>query len=84
MRFWTRWDRHVTDNLSAYGDGMLPAQESARVSEHLKQCESCAKEYDEVRFGAALAAIWGAHRRLMASGARSSMAGRSKPHFRCQ
>ena len=59
MRFWTRWGRHVTDNLSAYGDGMLPAQESARVSEHLKQCESCAKEYDEVRFGAALASHLG-------------------------
>jgi len=38
---------------------MLPAQESARVSEHLKQCESCAKEYDEVRFGAALASRLG-------------------------
>ena len=34
---------------------MLPPEESARVSEHLRHCESCRKEYDEVRFGAALA-----------------------------
>jgi len=59
MRFWTRWGRHVTDNLSAFGDGMLPAQESARVSEHLEHCKSCGKEYDEVRFGAALASHLG-------------------------
>src|SRR6516225_8875940 len=59
MRFWTRWGRHVTDNLSAFGDGMLPAQESARVSKHLKHCESCVKAYDEVRFGAALASHLG-------------------------
>ena len=55
MRFWTRWGRHVTDDLSAFTDAMLPPEESARVSEHLKDCESCSKEYDEVRFGAALA-----------------------------
>jgi len=55
MRFRTRWQTHVTDELSAFTDGMLPPQESARVSEHLKDCESCSKEYDEVRFGAALA-----------------------------
>jgi putative zinc finger protein len=55
MRFWKRWEEHVTDDLSAYSDCMLPPQESARVSEHLKHCESCAHEYDEVRFAGTLA-----------------------------
>src|SRR6516162_8907040 len=59
MRFWTRWRRHVTDDLSAFTDAMLPPEESARVSEHVKHCESCGKEYDEVRFGAALASHLG-------------------------
>jgi hypothetical protein len=38
---------------------MLPPKESARVSEHLEHCKSCGKEYDEVRFGAALASHLG-------------------------
>jgi anti-sigma factor RsiW len=59
MRLWTKWGRHVADELSAFSDGMLPPQESARVSEHLKHCELCRKEYDEVRFGAALASHLG-------------------------
>jgi len=59
MRFWTQWGRHVTDDLSAFSDGMLRAQESARMSEHLMHCNSCGKEYEEVRFGAALASRLG-------------------------
>src|SRR6516225_5764672 len=59
MRLWTKWGRHATDDLSAFSDGMIPAEESARVSEHLMHCNSCGKEYEEVRFGAALASRLG-------------------------
>lgn len=55
MRFWRKWQGHVTDNLSAFADGVLPASQSERISEHLKACESCHQELEEIRFGAALA-----------------------------
>jgi len=55
MRIWKLWRRHVSDDLSAFLDGLLPQQEAARVTDHLRNCESCRREYDEVRFGAALA-----------------------------
>ena len=55
MRLWRNWQGHVTDNLSAFADGVLPARQADRISEHLKACESCRLELEEIRFGAALA-----------------------------
>ena len=55
MRFWRNWQGHVTDNLSAFADGVLPARQTERIAEHLKACESCRQELEEIRFGAALA-----------------------------
>lgn len=58
IAFWPKWPgrgKHVVDDLSAFADGVLPADQSERISEHLEQCQSCRAEYDEIRFGAALA-----------------------------
>jgi anti-sigma factor RsiW len=54
-KFWPGWRKHVGDDLSAFVDGILPAEQSVRISEHLQHCQSCRKEHDDVRFGAALA-----------------------------
>lgn len=58
MKFWPKWPgrcKQVVDHLSAFADGVLPADQSEHVSEHLEQCRSCREEYKEIRFGAAMA-----------------------------
>jgi anti-sigma factor RsiW len=40
---------HVTDRLSAYLDGALPASALGRVQAHLETCAACARTYDELR-----------------------------------
>lgn len=40
---------HVTDRLSAYLDGALPASVLGRVQAHLERCGTCARAYDELR-----------------------------------
>lgn len=47
---------HITNRLSAYLDGELPAEEARRVSEHLVGCRGCRAAYDEIRFGARMVA----------------------------
>jgi predicted anti-sigma-YlaC factor YlaD len=47
--------KHVIKQLSAYCLGELPPEESRRVAEHLLHCQRCRKEYDEIKFGVALA-----------------------------
>ncbi len=54
----------VLDRLSDYLDGDLPAPESARLEEHLRGCDGCA------RFGGELRSVVGALR-LHLSGSRS-------------
>ena len=52
MMFWN----HVSKRLSAYLHGELRPEESRRVAEHLMTCRRCRDEYEEVKFGARLAA----------------------------
>ncbi|MBC7797313.1 MAG: FecR domain-containing protein [Pyrinomonadaceae bacterium] len=48
-------DIHITEKLSAYLNHELPKEERQAIAEHLLQCESCRREHDEIKFGAALA-----------------------------
>jgi len=50
--FWN----HVSKWLSAYLHGELRPEESRRVADHLMTCRRCRDEYEEVKFGARLAA----------------------------
>jgi predicted anti-sigma-YlaC factor YlaD len=52
MMFWN----HVSKRLSAYLHGELRPEESRRVAEHLMTCRRCRDEFEEVKFGARLAA----------------------------
>jgi anti-sigma factor RsiW len=40
---------HVTDRLSAYLDGALPASALERVQAHLETCGTCVRAYEELR-----------------------------------
>lgn len=40
---------HVSDRLSAYLDGALPASALERVQAHLEICATCARAYEELR-----------------------------------
>lgn len=46
---------HVSKQLSAYLHGELRAAEASSVAEHLRDCESCRVEFEEIEFGAQLA-----------------------------
>src|SRR5882672_10847309 len=48
--------RHVSSLTSAYCHDELSPFDSRRVAEHLLDCERCRAEFEEVRFGARLAA----------------------------
>ena len=50
------FSRHVSSLTSAYYHDELPAGQSRRVAEHLIRCLRCRAEFEEVRFGARLAA----------------------------
>jgi len=50
--FWN----HVNKQLSAYRHGELRPEESRRVAEHLISCRRCRDEYEEIKFGAQMAA----------------------------
>jgi predicted anti-sigma-YlaC factor YlaD len=52
MMFWN----HVSKRISAYLHGELRPEESRRVAEHLMTCRRCRDEYEEIKFGARLAA----------------------------
>jgi hypothetical protein len=43
--------KHVYKQLSAYCHGELSSEEMRRVAEHLRLCERCRKEYDEIKLG---------------------------------
>jgi predicted anti-sigma-YlaC factor YlaD len=47
---------HIGKRLSAYLHGELRPEESRRVAEHLLVCRRCRDEYEEIKFGARLAA----------------------------
>ncbi len=47
--------RHIAKQLSAYCNGELAADQAQRVREHLRSCERCRKEHDEIRLGVNLA-----------------------------
>ncbi len=46
---------HITEKLSAYLNHELPPAERQATAEHLLNCQSCRREHDEIKFGAALA-----------------------------
>jgi hypothetical protein len=48
--------KHVSSLTSAYYHDELPREQSRRVAEHLIRCLRCRAEFEEVRFGARLAA----------------------------
>jgi ferric-dicitrate binding protein FerR (iron transport regulator) len=52
MMFWN----HAGKRLSAYLHGELTPEESRRLAEHLMTCRRCRNEYEEIRFGARMAA----------------------------
>ncbi len=52
----TMFGNHVSEWLSAYLHGELRPEESRRVAEHLMICHRCRDEYEEIKFGARLAA----------------------------
>lgn len=47
--------QHINKQLSAYCHGELSPEESRRVVEHLRDCERCRKEYEEIKLGVFLA-----------------------------
>ena len=50
------FSKHVSSLNSAYYHDELPPEQSRRVAEHLIRCHRCRAEFEEVRFGAKLAA----------------------------
>ena len=48
-------DIHITEKLSAYLNHELSKEERQAIGEHILLCESCRKEHDEIKLGAALA-----------------------------
>jgi ferric-dicitrate binding protein FerR (iron transport regulator) len=50
------FSKHVSSLTSAYYHDELPPEQSRRVAEHLVRCLRCRAEFEEVRFGARLAA----------------------------
>src|SRR3954470_21939489 len=51
-------------NLDAYADGELPADERSRIEQHLAICAACARELARLR---KLSAIIGAYRPVLSS-----------------
>lgn len=49
------FSRHVTEKLSTYCHGELPADESRQVAEHLIACNRCRADLDEIKLGVKLA-----------------------------
>ncbi len=49
------FQRHVTQQLSAYCHQELSAAETARVEQHLEQCQQCRRAHEEIRIGVELA-----------------------------
>lgn len=47
---------HEDKLLSAYCNGLLPPGDASRVAAHLLECRRCREAYDEIKFGARLAA----------------------------
>ncbi len=48
-------EKHYKKEISAYLNHELSKEERHIIAEHLLQCESCRKEHDEIKLGAALA-----------------------------
>ncbi len=56
--------KHVSNLASAYCHDELSPKQSRRVAEHLISCRDCRGEFEEVKFGARLAAQLPLIRRL--------------------
>src|SRR5216684_287230 len=50
------FSKHVSSLTSAYCHDELSPEQSRRVAEHLISCQRCRAEFEEVKFGARLAA----------------------------
>src|SRR3989442_9770371 len=50
------FSKHVSSLTSAYCHDELSPEQSRRVAEHLISCRRCRAEFEEVKFGARLAA----------------------------
>ena len=48
-------EKYYKEKLSAFLNHELPKEEQQAIARHLLQCESCRKEHDEIKLGAALA-----------------------------
>jgi len=46
--------RHPSRWIPAYYDGQLPPEKARNIAAHLERCAQCRREYDEIRFAAAL------------------------------
>lgn len=55
------FSKHVSKQLSAYHHGELGAHEQRRVEAHLACCAHCRAEYEQIAFGAQMAAQMAAH-----------------------
>src|SRR5262245_7269497 len=79
--FWN----HVNKKLSAHLHGELSQDEARRVTEHLLGCRRCRAEFEEIKFGAQMAAqlvrcqapdsLWGELERAMSAGISSHREG---------
>ncbi|HXE91527.1 MAG TPA: zf-HC2 domain-containing protein [Terriglobales bacterium] len=49
------FERHVSCLLSAYCHGEISTQDAERVQQHLRECDRCRRELDQVRLGVSLA-----------------------------
>jgi predicted anti-sigma-YlaC factor YlaD len=55
------FSKHVSKQLSAFHHGELNARERQRVEAHLASCAPCRAEYEQIAFGAQMAAQMAAH-----------------------
>ena len=49
------FSKHVSQDISAYCHGELPAEESRRFAEHIISCAKCRREFEEIKLGVKLA-----------------------------
>lgn len=64
------FSKHVSKQLSAYHHGELGARERQRVEVHLASCAACRAEYEQIVFGAQMAAQMATHCKDMPAPAR--------------
>jgi anti-sigma factor RsiW len=50
----TMWTRHLSGELAAYVDGVLPPRAAQQVEVHLRECARCRTDCEQVRSGMAM------------------------------